>query len=205
MPFLDHISDTAKLCGAVNTIVNDAGVLSGYNTDYGGFIEALKYHNFQAKGKNILVIGAGGSARAAVAALSSLGATKIYIVNRTFEKAEVLAKGFSNALPVNWDLQDISSCLSSADAIINTTSLGMYPQVDKNPLEGIGIIPENLFVFDLIYNPWQTRLLYQAHLAGCTTANGAEMLVRQGAQSFKLWTGFDAPVDAMRNALALEE
>ena len=204
MPYLDKISDTARLCGAVNTIVNVDGILSGHNRDFGGFMEALKYHGFETKGKKILVFGAGGSARAIVSALSSLEASVIYLSNRTLKKAQTLAEGLTNVFPVDFDNKTIDSYIRSVDAIINTTSLGMYPKIVENPLDGIHFIPENLFVFDLIYNPWQTVFLQKARIAGCKTANGAEMLVRQGALSFKLWTGRDAPVDIMRNALALE-
>lgn len=205
MEYLDEIDASATLCGAVNTIVNKNGSLVGYNTDYDGFKRALDYHNFDISGKNILVLGAGGASRAVVAALVSMNAAKIYLVNRTLSSAEKLAALFPNIQALSFEDIKSKNIMSGVDGVINTTTIGMYPDVDATPLFSANELTGISFVYDIIYNPLKTTLLKQAEQAGCKIANGLEMLIQQGALGFYLWTGIHPPVDVMRKALAEEE
>lgn len=205
MQYLDEITETATLCEAVNTIVNDNGKLKGYNTDFDGFKEALHFHNFNVAGRTILVLGAGGAARAIVAALKDMKAAKIIIANRTLEKAEQLASHFQNAKAINMDVAVLKESLNASHAVINTTTLGMYPNINNSPIFKAEDLANISFVYDIVYNPAKTTLLLEAEKAGCGFANGMEMLIRQGAKSFSLWTECQAPIDTMRKSLLLEE
>jgi shikimate dehydrogenase len=193
--YLDHIDDTAKKIGAVNTIVNDSGVLKGYNTDWLGVIKPLeKITSFE--GKTVAILGAGGAARAAAYAVTSKGA-KLTIYNRTPEKAQKLAEEFEGNA---FSLDQIDN-IKNADIIINTTSLGLHPHEDETPLPK-DLIKSNHIVFDLVYTKHgRTKLLEDAKEKGAKTISGIEMLLYQGIEQFKLFTGKDAPEEAMRNAL----
>lgn len=189
MQYLDRVDDTAKAIGAVNTIVNTNGKLSGSNTDWLGAVRALE-EKLSLEGKRVLVAGAGGGARAVIHGLLQRGA-RVTILARDTEKAKALAEESGCA-------HDALSNLGKtrADILINTTPAGMHPD------EGRSIAaPEQLksfqVVFDLVYNPLRTRLLREAEEAGCTTVEGLKMLVFQGAESFRMWTGAEPDVRLM--------
>ncbi len=208
--YMDALDPLAERIGAVNTIVKDGRKLVGHNTDAHGFIEALrKEGGFEPRGRRVLVLGAGGAARAAVFALADAGATSLVIANRTLARAESLARELAreigaadpevNALPM--EKPALSLACEHADLIVNTTSIGMLhgPAEGETPLSADVIRPRTV-VYDLVYNPPETPLLAQASAAGARTLGGLHMLVYQGAAAFELWTGVPAPVDVMVDA-----
>ena len=204
IPFIDEVDDWASIAGAVNTIVNRDGRLTGHNTDGIGFLQALREGaGFEPRGEDVLVLGAGGSARGVVYALARAGVAQLYIANRTLERAERLA-GLSidsgvaaEAVP----LSDAPGAAGKAALIVNCTSMGMVhgPDETGTPLSAADIPPTSL-VNDLVYNPLETPLLREAAQAGAATLGGIQMLVYQGAASFEMWTGQPAPVPVMLEA-----
>ncbi len=201
MPLLDYLSPEAEAIGAVNTVKNSQGLLYGYNTDAWGFIQSLSERGIYVKGKRILVLGAGGAARAVVYALAKEGAV-LFIYNRTAQKAESLALEYGSMGSIisavsQKDLEDLVS-LGGIDMVINTTSLGLKAE-DPLPCD-IGSLNPNTIVCDLIYK--RTPLLQAASEAGCTTTlDGSGMLLWQGVYAFQIWTGLTPPVELMREAL----
>lgn len=202
MNYLDHIDEGARLIGAVNTIVNDGGVLTGYNTDGIGYIRSLKEEAApELKGKRVLVLGCGGAARGIVYALLQEAPGRVTIANRTAAKAQELAAEWSQLGNLTGcSMEELAEVLPEVDLIINTTSVGMHPHVSDCPLD-MRLIPEGIVVSDLIYNPLKTELLVQAEAKGCTIHSGLGMFIYQGAYAFEHWTGLTAPVDAMRAAV----
>jgi len=210
--YLDDLDPLAKALGAVNTIVKEDGRLVGYNTDAHGLIEALRKDGAcDPKGLNILVLGAGGAARAAVFALVDAGVATLTIANRTLARAEFLAGEFEaasagvEAVPLE---EPVLACVcKKVDLIVNTTSMGMRHGIaeGETPLKASTIRAQTM-VYDLVYNPAETPLLTEAKAVGAKTLGGLPMLVYQGAASFELWTGRPAPIDVMfeaaRGALA---
>jgi shikimate dehydrogenase len=190
MPFLDKIHPDALKIGAVNTIVNDAGLLSGYNTDWQGLVAALKAA-LDIRGKRIIVLGAGGTARSAVFGILREGGTPV-VVNRTPETGERLAREFKS---VFYQLENIGKI--RADGLINTTPVGMAPNAGDSPVPA-EILGNYRLVMDVIYNPLRTKLLSDAEKAGCITISGLDMFVHQGVEQFKLWTGQEPPRSLMR-------
>ncbi len=205
LPYLDEVEKEADLIGAVNTIVNRDGRLCGYNTDAPGFLASLKTAGFHPSGKKAVILGAGGAARAVSFALAREGARKIYIFNRTVEKAEKLAaelKASYQLLTSPGDLSsDLAAALKDAELLVNATPVGMYPNHTSRPLLTREQLHQGLLVCDLIYNPMQTKLLDEAQAAGCRILNGVGMLVWQGALAFQLWTGKKAPAALMEEAV----
>jgi shikimate dehydrogenase len=193
MDFLDEIDETAHRIGAVNTVVNRGGRLSGYNTDAPGAIGALK-QRVSIRGKNVYIIGAGGAARAIGFGLVSEGA-KVRIVNRTLQKGEELAGALGAGFSLLKDDLELD-----CDILINTTPVGMTPHTESMPIPATSIRKETA-VMDIVYNPLRTRLLRAAADKGCATVEGIGMFVYQGAHQFKLWTGQEAPIDIMRDAV----
>ena len=201
IPFLDEVDDWASTAGAVNTIVNREGRLTGHNTDGIGFLRALREGaDFEPRGKDVLVLGAGGSARGVVYALARAGVAQIFIANRTVERAERLASLSidSGVAAVGLGLSDAPGSTREVSLIVNCTSMGMVhgPDETGTPLTGADI-PSSVLVNDLVYNPLETPLLREASRAGAATLGGIQMLVYQGAASFEMWTGQDAPVPVM--------
>jgi len=203
IPFLDELDPLAEKIGAVNAIVNQDGVLKGYNTDATGFLQALLENGIEPEGKTVLVLGAGGASRAISLILADRGA-HLTILNRLLELdwAEALASRISQlfnrevkALELN--RENLTTALEKADILVNATSVGMTPDIDQTPVDSDLLRPE-LTVFDIVYNPIKTRLLKEAEAAGARTISGVEMLVWQGALAFEKWTGLKAPVDLMR-------
>ena len=200
MKYLDEIDEVASLIGAVNTV--DFKDLKGYNTDGIGAIKAIGEVT-KIKNKNVVIAGAGGASRAISFYLAKYGAEKLMILNRNVEKAQklagdVLASGFIDDVKSdsinNMDLTD-------ADILINTTPVGMHPNVDDTPIALANDMHEDLVVFDAVYNPNETGLLKEAIKAGAKQVYGIKMLLYQGAESFEIWTGKKAPVDVMEKAL----
>jgi shikimate dehydrogenase len=209
MPFLDDIEIMAERIGAVNTIVNDNGRLKGYNTDAGGFLLALKQAGFEPKGKKAVVLGAGGASRAISFALAGSGAG-LTILNRREELdwAETLAGRIAEstgkkAAAFELNNENLKKALEGADLLVNATSLGMHPDIDKTPVDRRLLRP-GLVVFDAVYNPLKTRLMREAGEAGATTVSGLDMLIGQGAMAFELWTGEKPPLAEMKKAALAE-
>lgn len=203
MPFLDELDSLAKRIGAVNTIVNDDGVLTGYNSDASGFLQALLAGGVEPAGKKVIILGAGGASRAISFALAERGA-HLVILNRQLEFAwaEELASQISKAFEsdveaLNLDEDNLSSALVEADVLVNATSVGMSPNIYETPVPH-RLIRSSLVVFDIVYNPLKTRLLRQAEAVGAKIISGLDMFVWQGALPFELWTGLTAPVGLMR-------
>jgi shikimate dehydrogenase len=201
IPFLDGLDPLAEKIGAVNTVVNTGGELRGYNTDAEGFLQALKEHGIKPKGKKIVVVGAGGAARAIAYILAGKGAD-ITIANRRQELdwaeniAETIAADLKKPVAV-YDLEDLGKAIEGADVLVNATSVGMSPNFNDSP------VPEKLLkripaVFDIVYNPLETQLIKQAKAAGAAVVSGVDMLAWQGAMAFEKWTGRKAPVALMR-------
>ena len=203
MPLLDELGPLAEKIGAVNTIVNDDGVLRGYNTDATGFLRALLEQGIEPEGKNVLVLGAGGASRAICFILAERGAHPV-ILNRQLELdwAEELAQRISHifekevrALELNEE--SLSVALENADILVNATSVGMSPAVDETLLPA-KLLKAGLVVLDIVYNPIKTRLLREAEAAGARVIGGLDMLAWQGALAFEKWTGREAPLELMK-------
>ncbi|AEF17187.1 MULTISPECIES: shikimate dehydrogenase [Thermoanaerobacterium] len=188
--YLDRISDEAKLIGAVNTIKNNSGSLEGYNTDVTGFMESLKEHNVDVVGKNAVILGAGGAAKAVAVGLALLGAKSIYVCNRSIDKAKELSIHMEN----NFNIKSLGisyndlNMLDEIDILINATSVGMHPNVDVSPI-GEDVVAKAKFVYDIIYNPEKTLFLSYAEKYRIKYINGLDMLINQAIDSFKIWTG----------------
>ena len=201
--FLDKLDHLAERIGAVNTIVNNDGVLMGYNTDGAGFLQALLEGGIEPQEKKVVILGAGGASRAISFSLADRGA-HLVILNRALELdwAEELASRISQtfskeveALELN--RENLARVLDRANIVVNATSVGMTPNIDETPVTS-DLLKPDLTVFDIVYNPIKTRLLREAEAAGARTISGLDMLVWQGALAFEKWTGLKAPVELMR-------
>lgn len=204
MKYLDEVNPLAAEIGAVNTVVNKGGRLIGYNTDGAGAVAALEEHT-DLHGKRVLLLGAGGAARALAFYLAPL-AGSLVIVNRTeataTDLADALNKRFKTASIEGMKLTEnvLRRELEDVDILINATSVGMYPNVDET-LVNKGLLHPKIVVFDVVYNPLETRLLREAEVAKAKTVNGLKMLAYQGALSFEILTGRKPPVDVMVKTL----
>ncbi|MEK3713591.1 shikimate dehydrogenase [Paenibacillus sp. FSL R7-0333] len=203
MEYLDRLDSSAVDVGAVNTIVNDNGILTGFNTDGIGYVRSLKTEAApDLTGARILVIGAGGAARGIVSALLKEQPGMVLIVNRNEERARQLADSFSSRGSLTGAGMDaVPGVLGSMDIVINTTSVGMYPHMEDMPIDPAGL-HEGMIVSDLIYNPLHTRLLTESLKRGCTVHGGLGMFVYQGAYALEYWTGLVAPAAIMRQTIA---
>ena len=210
IPFLDEVDEWATEAGAVNTIVNQGGRLKGYNTDGPGFLQALLVETgYNPKSTRALILGAGGAARGILLALVRGGVDSVVIANRTLDRALDLAQLSRNngvaaeAITISGD--EIDWAAASADLIVNCTSVGMShgPDEDGTPLLATQI-PAGSIVNDLVYTPMLTPMLKAAAEAKATALGGLHMLIYQGALSFKMWTGQDAPVDIMLESATRE-
>lgn len=206
IPHLDEVDEWASSAGAVNTIVNRNGCLTGHNTDGSGFLRSLREAaGFDPTGKRVLVLGAGGAARGVVLALVRQQVGHLTIANRTVERAQRLAElaknGGVEADATGLRGSEVGDAAASADLIVNCTTIGMShgPDEQGSPLSREQIPPTAL-VNDLVYNPLETPLLLEAAAAGASRLGGIHMLVYQGADSFEMWTGQPAPVDVMLEA-----
>ncbi len=191
----------AKKIGAVNTLDFKDEII-GYNTDGIGAKRALEKHNIDVADKSVLILGSGGAARAIAFQFAQDGATLV-IANRTLFRAvglarEVRAMGEGDAIGIG--LEDLPPLIKKADILVNSTSVGMLPYTDKTLVTSDQMHP-GLVVFDVVYNPLETRLLREAKKAGAIAIDGVDMLVHQGAESFKIWTSQNAPIDVMGDAV----
>jgi shikimate dehydrogenase len=203
---LDKLDPLAERIGAVNTIVNDEGILTGYNTDATGFLQTLHDRNIEPAEKKVLLLGAGGAARA-IGHILTREKARVTILNRKQELswAEDLAARLSRnykteVKALELTPENLKKAISNAEILVNATSLGMSPEIDATPVPA-ELLRADLTVFDVVYNPLQTRLLREAKAAGAKTIDGLEMLVQQGAVSFEIWTSVKPPVDVMRQAV----
>ncbi len=199
---VDYLSEDAEFLGAANTIKNENGVLTGYNTDAEGFLRSLLEEGINIEGKKVLMFGAGGAARAVGYALLKGGAKVVHLVNRNFQRAkevgELLSKrGKVLVYPLKENI--VESLVEDVEIIVNTTSVGMK-ESDPRLFE-YSVIRKETVVVDIIYNPPITPLLKAAKEKGCKIVNGLGMLVHQGAIAFEIWTGKKAPVEVMKKVL----
>jgi shikimate dehydrogenase len=203
IPLLDEMDMLAGKMGAVNTIVNKGGKLTGYNTDAPGFLQALRSKAIEPDNKKMVILGAGGAAKGICFVLAEAGANLV-ILNRTLSRAEELAsqmgKFYSKGIKaMALDEANLEKALDGADVLVNTTSVGIMPDVDLTPVPA-GLLKPGITVFDIVYNPLETRLLREAKAAGARTIDGLDMLVWQGALALEMWTGQKAPFDVMKQA-----
>ena len=203
MKYLDVLDGTAELIGAVNTIKFDEKI-KGYNTDGLGAVRAIE-ETSTVRGKKIVILGAGGASRAISFQIILSGAGRVIIANRTLEKGFLLKKNLVEKLDADVEAIDIGEKLNDelkdADILINTTPIGMYPNIHQKPLVTSEMMHENLIVNDIIYNPLHTGILREAIKANAKTVTGVKMLIYQGIESFKIWTGVEPSVDVFNEAL----
>jgi shikimate dehydrogenase len=218
---IDEFDFMANLMGAVNTINFKDGKSKGFNTDGHGAVKAIEEVT-DLKDKKVVVLGAGGAARAISFQIAISGVNNLTILNRDQKKAKSLVYDTENLLKSDnfldninrnkyhinsksnfsyGDLESLEKELKDADILINTTSVGMYPNNNQTPLATADMLHSDLIVNDIVYNPIETKLLKEAKIAGAQTIPGTKMLVYQGAESFKIWTGVDAPIDIMEKAV----
>ena len=198
---IDEVSDLALNVGAINTILNSSGKLLGFNTDVDGFVDSLKFKlNLHLPDKNIVVIGAGGAARAAVYGLFRENVGSVTIYNRTFERSKILSTQFPD-LSIAKTLDDLKKVCLNAALIVNCTSVGMAhtDTEDVSPID-VELISEGSMVFDMVYNPSRTKLIKECEQKNIKVVGGLWMLVYQGAKAFKIWTNKEAPMDLMYDA-----
>jgi shikimate dehydrogenase len=200
MKFLDEADDTCKTIGATNTVLNNSGSLKGYNTDLDGFLDPIKKRNINCKDADVLLVGAGGAARAIVVGFAKEKIHKITIANRTKERADELIK-FANSLGVQSDYSDLSNAGDIAGKykfIVNATSIGL--KGNACPIATRAITKESI-VYDIVYMPVETELIEQSKKQGATIIYGWEMLLGQAMRSFEIWIGREAPYQAMKLTL----
>jgi shikimate dehydrogenase len=199
--YLDQLDISVRKANAVNTVHNVGGVLKAYNTDIYGFIHPLHLRKINFNGMKVLLIGAGGAARAALAALADEnGISEINIVNRSEGNARLLLE-VSVPLGLNCKIvpwEDITAFSRTAELIVNATTVGMNSEPSFLDYQNIN---KHAIVYDIVYRPVHTALLDNAKQAGAEVIYGYEMLLHQGAKSFEIWTGMSAPIDGMRKAL----
>ena len=207
IPFLDELSLAAQLIGAVNTVKNENGRLIGYNTDGIGFMKAARESGCNVTGKEMTLLGAGGAACAIAAQAAIDGVSKLHLVSRqgrSWEKAGHLVERINAKTSCQADLTDLAdtdtlrSLLASSTLLTNATSVGMAPNVNATPIEDTSMFYPELTVSDVIYNPRETHLLAQAREKGCKTFNGMYMLLYQGEEAFRIWTGKEMPTELIK-------
>lgn len=206
--YLDSLSEAAQIIGAVNTVVNDNGHLFGDNTDGKGYMCALQEHDISPEGKHVTILGAGGAARAISVECALAGAKKITIANIVREQGEELVRQIKER--TNADAEFIFwgdspfRVPEDTDIFSNATSVGLYPNVDQMPNVNYDTIRPEMVVTDVIFNDPNSLFLQQARKRGAKTIDGLSMLVNQAALNFTLWTGKEAPIALMKQALAHE-
>ncbi len=208
MEFLDWVDPLAREAGAVNTVANRDGRLLGYNTDCAGFLAALADAGFAPSGRSALIFGAGGAGRGVALALARAGARRLWVANRTLERAEALAAaiagltGVATAVkPIPLDPAAVRAAALEADLVVNCTSVGLgHGGGGDSPWDDFSVFPPGTLVMDLIYNPERTAFLARAEAAGLRIQNGLGMLVHQAALAWEKWFGETGPVDVMYRA-----
>lgn len=219
IPMLDELTEAARIIGAVNTVINDDGRLTGENTDGKGFTRSLMREGIDLQGKKIMILGAGGAARAIAVECALSGAREILIANRTESSGRELSelvrtktKAASEYIPwagtaadgANKAGESALRIPADTDILINATPVGFTPNQDQMPDIDYDTICEGMIVSDVVFDPAETKFLKEAAKRGAKTFTGIGMLVQQGALNFTLWTGEDAPVDVMYEALEKE-
>ncbi len=204
---MDELDPSAAESGAVNTVLFKEGRKIGYNTDGTGFVRALRERGgFEPKDKTCLVVGAGGASHGVSSALALAGTKKFIIANRSVDKAEAMAEDMNALRPgiataTGIDNACIAKALEEADFVVHGTKLGMHPN-DNTVAIDTSLLSSRHFVCDIVYNPRETRLLREAAAKGCGTLDGTWMLVYQGAEAIRIWTGLEPPIDVMAAACA---
>jgi shikimate dehydrogenase len=208
--YVNIVSDEASIIGSINTVVNDLGKLTGYNTDVHGILETLLPYKEEISGNEISVVGAGGAARAVIYTLIRyFKPAKINLINRTEQRADSLRNYFKDKMKFNSFKTrelfppDVVNILKDSKLIVNATSVGMFPDIDDSITSLPDSFVKDQIVFDLVYNPLQTKLLKIAAKQGAVTLDGLKMLVHQAAKSFELWIGDEMPVDKIYKSLQL--
>jgi shikimate dehydrogenase len=200
MKFLDESSQECKIIGAVNTVTNDNGRLVGYNTDMDGFLEPIKKRNIPISGNTVLLIGAGGAARAITAGFAKEKAKKITIANRTKERGQALSK-LASSLGVESDfisLEEAGEIAGNYKFIVNATSIGL--KNEPSPIDTLTINADNV-VYDIVYMPMNTDIIVQSKKKSATIIYGYEMLLGQAALAFEIWHNIKAPYEVMKKVL----
>ncbi len=191
--FLNQISETSQQIGAVNTVVRSGDALLGYNTDVDGFIQPLKLKSDSYKGESAVIFGAGGAAKAVVYGLLQLGFDSVCVVSRNPQKLNENA-WFSDGRLFFKSYQEIENELQNAKLIVNTTPLGMHPNISESPFPTESAVSlKDKICYDIVYNPLKTRFLMDAEEQGAEIIDGLGMFVGQASVAFKLWTGFNFP------------
>jgi shikimate dehydrogenase len=200
MKYLDKIDESCSLIGAVNTVTNTDGILKGYNTDMDGFLEPFKKKKLNIANTKVLLLGAGGAARAIVAGFAKEKAKSITIANRTLGNAENLAE-FAKKIGLNANavkIEDVKDTTKNFDIIVNATSVGLRDEPSVISLEGIS---EKTIVYDIVYMPINTDFIKKAKEKNAIIIYGYEMLLGQAVRAFEIWHGVEAPYNAMKKAL----
>ena len=206
----DELSPAAKLIGAVNTVVNNNGILIGHNTDGIGYMQSVKDAGFDIIGKKMTLLGAGGAATAILvqAALDGVSEISVFLrkTSRFYERAEITAKALMEETNCKIKLCDFNDPellrheLVDSAILVNGTSIGMAPDVDACPIPSEDLLPDGIIVSNIIYNPKETKLLTMAREKGLPYFNGTYMLLYQGAEAFRLWTGCEMPVELIKKS-----
>lgn len=207
IPLMDALSEDARRIQAVNTVVVEDGRLVGHNTDVAGFLAGFAERGIALTGKNAVLIGAGGAARAALWGLLRSDVSSVAIGVRSVEKGAALAADFTtdgDVRAVSFDDAAWIAACSDADIVVQTTPLGMTPHTEEMPPVDAAVINPSAVVYDLIYTPAETRFLREARAQGCETINGETMLVAQGAEAFHLWAGVRPDMELMKRTLREE-
>jgi shikimate dehydrogenase len=206
MQYLDEIAPDAALIGAVNTVRREGNRLIGENTDGKGFLRGLRSDaGVDPKGKRVVVLGAGGAARAIVTELALAGAAEVLVVNRSVERGEAMVADLAakTGRAIHFEpWRGIYPVTGTADLLVNATSIGLFPDIDAMPPVDLSGARPGMVVSDVVFNPPETPLLAAARHFGLPTLDGLSMLVYQGVIGFQLWTGRDAPAGVMKQALA---
>jgi len=202
MRHLDQVDETARAIGAVNTVVHRDGMLTGYNTDATGGVKALTEAYGGLEDSDVTVLGAGGASRAISYQVSRFEC-RVTVLNRSVDGARRLVEDLrptARAELSHGALDQLPAIIGDTDVLINTTPVGMSPNTSDSPVPA-GLLHGGLFVYDVIYNPVKTRLLRDAEAKGARVLSGVNMLVYQGAEAFKMWTGAEPPIDLMQRAV----
>ncbi|KPU28062.1 shikimate dehydrogenase [Caloranaerobacter sp. TR13] len=202
--FLDELSYESELIGAVNTVKIDNGKLIGYNTDGLGFLKTFEERNISLKGKNILILGAGGAAQSIALTVANEGANSLTILNRTVSKSEILVRKIKDKFPEiessYGSLNETYIDFKNIDILINCTSIGMYPEIDKVPIE-INKFNKNVIVYDIIYKPLETELIKSAKKEGMIAIGGLDMLLYQALLSDEIWLNRKLDIEKIKDTL----
>lgn len=200
MKYLDKVDEGCSVIGAANTVIFSDGILKGYNTDMDGFLDPIKKKNIPIKNSKVLLLGAGGAARAIVAAFAKENAEEIVIANRTIEKAYELVK-FGKKVGIDAKairFEDADKYVATHKFIVNSTSIGLKNEPSPIPTDSIS---ENSIVYDIVYMPMKTDLLKKSKEKGATIIYGYEMLLGQACRAFEIWHEREAPYEVMKRAL----